>query len=139
MSRSGYSDWGDWEGREWELIRWRGAVASAIRGARGQAFLREMLSALDALPRKCLVANSFVQEEEEVWVCAIASVARARGVDLSDIDPGDDQVRYPVAARLGIAPALAAEIMWENDEGWPESSEQRFARVRMWIASQIKE
>jgi hypothetical protein len=37
MSRSGYSD--DLE--NWSLIRWRGAVASAIRGRRGQAFLRE--------------------------------------------------------------------------------------------------
>ncbi|KGC50992.1 hypothetical protein DO66_5867 [Burkholderia pseudomallei] len=36
MSRSGYSD--DCGG--WSLIRWRGAVNSAIKGARGQKFLR---------------------------------------------------------------------------------------------------
>jgi hypothetical protein len=46
MSRSGYSD----DHSEWDLIRWRGAVASAIRGKRGQAFLRELLVALDAMP-----------------------------------------------------------------------------------------
>ncbi len=28
MSRSGYND----DGTEWDLIRWRGAVASAVRG-----------------------------------------------------------------------------------------------------------
>lgn len=35
MSRSGYSD--DCYG--WELICWRGAVNSAIKGKRGQSFL----------------------------------------------------------------------------------------------------
>ena len=34
MSRSGYTD----ECDGWELVRWRGAVNSAIRGKRGQAF-----------------------------------------------------------------------------------------------------
>jgi len=47
MSRSGYSDDCD---DQWSLICWRGAVKSAIRGKRGQAFLKEMLAALDALP-----------------------------------------------------------------------------------------
>jgi hypothetical protein len=37
MSRSGYSDdYGDDE--PWQLIMWRGAVASAFRGRRGQPF-----------------------------------------------------------------------------------------------------
>lgn len=35
MSRSGYTD--DCDG--WQLIMYRGAVASAIRGARGQRLL----------------------------------------------------------------------------------------------------
>lgn len=46
MSRSGYSDDID----QWDLICWRGAVASAIRGKRGQAFLLEMWKAMTALP-----------------------------------------------------------------------------------------
>ena len=45
MSRSGYSD-DDEDGR---LAMWRGAVQSAIRGKRGQAALRELLTALDAM------------------------------------------------------------------------------------------
>ena len=41
MSRSGYTD-----GFEmWSVIRWRGAVASAIRGQRGQRLLRDLLAA----------------------------------------------------------------------------------------------
>lgn len=58
MSRSGYSD--DYDGDNWDLIRWRGAVTSAIRGKRGQAFLREALAALDAMPEKQLIAGDLV-------------------------------------------------------------------------------
>jgi len=41
MSRSGYSD--DCEGSE--LAMWRGQVASAKRGKRGQRFFRELVAA----------------------------------------------------------------------------------------------
>ncbi len=57
MSRSGYSEDGD----QWQMIKWRGAVASAFRGRRGQAFLREMRDALDALPVKRLLRDELVQ------------------------------------------------------------------------------
>ena len=53
MSRSGYTD----ECDGWELVRWRGAVNSAIRGKRGQAFLNEMVTALDAMQEKRLVSG----------------------------------------------------------------------------------
>ena len=46
MSRSGYSD--DYEPSN--IAMWRGQVASAMRGKRGQAFLRELIEALDAFP-----------------------------------------------------------------------------------------
>lgn len=48
MSRSEYSENLD----SWSLIRWRGQVVSAIRGKRGQAFLRELVDALEAMPEK---------------------------------------------------------------------------------------
>ncbi len=54
MSRSGYSDDLD----QGDLNRWRGAVASAIRGKRGQSFLRELLASLDAMPRKELISEA---------------------------------------------------------------------------------
>ena len=69
MSRSGYSD----ECDGWDLIRWRGAVASAIRGQRGQAFLREMLSALDAMPEKRLISEELERDGE---VCAMGAVGQ---------------------------------------------------------------
>ena len=131
MSRSGYSE----DCETWDMIRWRGAVKSAIRGARGQAFLQEMLAALDAMPEHKLVEG----ELEQDGVCAIGAVGRARGVDMSKVDAEDPDV---VAQVFGIAPALAAEIVFENDEAagyWSkETPEARWARMRKWVASQIK-
>jgi hypothetical protein len=107
MSRSGYSD--DCDG--WALIRWRGAVASAIRGKRGQQALAEILAALDALPEKRLAADSLVSADGEF--CTLGALGRQRGLDMNNIDPDD---RETVAAAFGISEALAAEIMFLNDE-----------------------
>lgn len=109
MSRSGYSeDDGD---DPLAHGRWRGAVASTIRGRPGQAFLREVLSALDAIPEKRLISNELQTVAGEF--CTLGAVASARGIDLSAIDPEDF---YQVAAAFGVNPKLAQEIMWENDE-----------------------
>jgi len=130
MSRSGYVDDLD----EWAMIRWRGAVASAIRGKRGQALLREMLAALDALPEKRLIENALVQDGE---VCAFGAVARARGIGEIDYDPDDDDPDI-IAHLFGVSRALACEIMYENDEGgWRETPEARFARIRRWIVHNL--
>lgn len=129
MSRSGYSC--DYD--EWALIRWRGAVASAIRGRRGQEFLKEMLTALDELPEKKLIAHEL---EAQGSVCAIGAVGKRRGVDMSKLDPED---RETVAHTFGIAPAMAAEIVWMNDEVWhQETPEHRYERIRKWVKDQIK-
>lgn len=114
MSRSGYTD--DCDG--WALIRWRGAVKSAISGERGQAFLRELAAALDAMPTKELAAHSFRTEGGEF--CTLGVIANARGVDVSGLDPKDDYCREPVGKLLDIAPAMAAEIMHENDRAIDE-------------------
>jgi len=130
MSRSGYSE--DWDD-QWATIRYRGAVESSIRGRRGQAFLKEMLAALDALPEKRLIADELQHGEA---VCAIGAVGKARGVSMEKLDPEDAE---RVAVKFNIATALAREIVYMNDEGsYGETPEQRFQRMRMWIANQIK-
>ncbi len=126
MSRSGYTD--DCDG--WDLIRWRGAVKSAVRGKRGQAFLREMLVALDAMPDKRLIAEDLIDADGDV--CAMGAVGLRRGVNLEAVDPED---REQVAKAFGIAGALAAEIAWENDE--PCHPEERWLRMRAWIVARI--
>ncbi len=131
MSRSGYSE--DCDGTS--LVLWRGAVERAIRGKRGQAFLREMASALDAMPIKELVANEVVRDPAHV--CAIGSVAVARQMDVAELDIYD---RDSVGMAFGVAPALAAEIAFVNDDDFgyaTETPSARWTRMRSWVAAQI--
>lgn len=129
MSRAGYSDDCD----QWSLIRWRGQVASAIRGARGQAFLRELIAALDAMPEKALVADVL---EEAGNVCAIGSVGLVRGIDMAKLDPEDPD---GIAAAFGIAPQMVREIEYMNDEAtWGEEPAERWQRMRVWAIGNLK-
>jgi hypothetical protein len=127
MSRSGYSE--DCDG--WALIRWRGAVTQAIRGKRGQAMLRELLTALDAMPDKRLVADSLVSPEGEF--CTLGALGRLRGVNMESIDVED---RQAVARAFDVAEALAAEVMYLNDEAvvddWTYLNFEVFGPVRPW-------
>ena len=130
MSRSGYSEDID---DNWQLIRWRGAVASSLRGKTGQAFLLEALAALDALPEPVLTTHAL---EAEGSYCTLGAVGRKRETPLSTVDPEDHE---GVAALFGVPHALACEIMWENDEGsaYNETPEKRFQRMRRWIVRNI--
>jgi hypothetical protein len=92
MSRSGYTECSEDHEARWQQIRWRGAVHAAIFGKRGQAFLKELLAALDALPEKKLIAHQLVDLSGNV--CALGAVAKARGLDVSNLDP---QNQYAVA------------------------------------------
>jgi hypothetical protein len=164
MSRSGYIDDGD-DDDQWGLIRWRGAVKSALRGARGQAFLRELLTALDAMPEKRLASDSLITADGEF--CTMGVVGAARGVNLDALDPEDCE---QVAQSFGLAEAMVREIVYENDErvaewGWEEvdvcgpmrpyypewgshkrsvrvpindAAERRWQHMRAWAAKHIK-
>ncbi|WP_256576270.1 hypothetical protein [Pseudomonas sp. KK4] len=70
MSRSGYSD----DCENWSLICWRGAVNSAIKGKRGQAFLIELRDALDAMPVKRLTTNTLEADGEFCTLGALGDV-----------------------------------------------------------------
>lgn len=130
MSRSGYSD--DCDG--WALIRWRGAVTSAIRGKRGRELLIELRDALDAMPEKALIAHELVDAAGSF--CTLGVIGNARGLPLAEIDPEDSD---QVAERFGIAPALAKEIVFMNDEAsWhDETPQQRWARMRQWVENAL--
>lgn len=129
MSRAGYSDDID----TWSLIRWRGQVASAIRGRRGQAFLRELIEALDALPEKRLIAHDLQAGNN---VCAIGSVGLRRGVDMSALDPEDPDT---IAGVFGIAQQLVREVECMNDEAhWNDTPENRWQRMRAWAVENLK-
>lgn len=131
MNRSGYSDDYD-DGCSLNL--YRHAVDRAIKGKRGQKFLREMLGALDEMEDKRLIKGDLISRE---GVCAMGSVGLLRNVeDLIAIESTDPDA---VGAFFGIARSLAAEIAFMNDEGecGPETPEQRWQRMRQWTANQI--
>lgn len=124
MSRSGYVDDMD---DQWAFIRYRGAVTSALRGARGQAFLRELRDLMDAMPEKILVAHEL---EADGNYCALGVVGLARGLDMSKIDPEDAGA---VSKMFDIAECLAREIVFENDEYVDENK-----RVRVEICGPVR-
>lgn len=132
MSRHGYVDYHD---DDLGLGRYRGQVASAIRGKRGQAFLRELADAMDAMPEKILIAKELIDDEGDC--CTIGVICKARGVDVSKIDSTDP---HSVAAAVGIAYQMAAEIEYENDDGWycrRETPQERWARMRKWVQRKL--
>jgi hypothetical protein len=132
LSRSGYSD----ECEPWALICWRGAVKAAITGSRGQQLLRDMRDALDAMPVKRLIRGDLQNMGGDV--CALGAVAKAKGIAVDAVDPYD---REGVAKMFNIAPALAAEIAYENDEDFrywrEETDERRWERMRAWVESNL--
>lgn len=130
MSRSGYSE--DCE----NLELYRKSVENALKGARGQAFLKELATLMDAMPEKILIANEVISETGQC--CTAGVVCKARGLDVShiELDYGDGE---DLAKLLGIARCMAAEIAFMNDE-WGSASEtpaERWVRMRKWVAENI--
>jgi hypothetical protein len=131
MSRSGYDD----SCNGWDLIRWRGQVASAIKGKRGQTFLKELVDALDRLPAKRLIANDLIKDGE---VCAMGAIGLKRNVALEKLDVDDYE---GIAEAFGIAHQLVQEIEFINDEPFSyleKTPEQRWERVKKWATDNIK-
>lgn len=133
MSRSGYTeDFGDSD------LCWlyMGPLRRATNGRRGQAFLRELRNTLEAMPEKRLIAHDL--QVADGSVCAIGAVGQARGVDMAQLDPEDPEA---VARAFGIAPSLAREIVFTNDDDFgqrgPETPEQRYERVLSWVRGSI--
>jgi hypothetical protein len=136
MSRSGYTDDCD---ENWQFVMWRGQVESALRGRRGQQFLRDLIDGLDALPEKVLIANR-LQEPETGCVCALGAVGLKRGVALAPLEPAaEDSDGETLGEAFNIARQLALEVEYVNDEGSyrTETPRQRWERVRAWAIDNL--
>ncbi len=158
MSRHGYVD--DSDGYD-DTLAWGRHLArlrSATKGKRGQAFFAALVDALDALPEKSLAPNSL--ETKDGAVCALGALAKHRGIDVKSLELGDPYTEDPdeggewdrsdwatLAGLFNIAPVLAREVMYENDEcaTWnatgtgehPTPGEQRWQKVRAWAIRQL--
>ena len=135
MSRSGYVD--DICDDILAYGRYRGRLASAIRGKRGQKFLKELAAAMDAMPEKVLISGELINEDGDC--CAIGVVCKSRGLSVDGVDPEDyDQV----ADLVDISSELVREIEYENDEdcwGLSESSRERWIYMRKWVQRHIRD
>lgn len=153
MGRSGYvdDDGGDFE--QWAMIRAAGARKSALRGKRGQAFLRRLAAALDAMPVKSLCAIPDTVDEygdkidapgagrlglPDGQVCVLGSLARAEGRDPTAIDAADHD---GLGRMFDVAPVIVRDLEYENDEhghsGFGSDGtegERRWKNLRAWVA-----
>lgn len=136
MSRSGYSD-------DYNPL-YRGTVASAARGKRGQALLRDLVAALNAMPDKRLSAG--VLKDEDGCMCSLGALAEFRRIHVEDIAFDDDYgfssaASWELSNRLDAAQCLINEVMFMNDEGgWgTETPETRWHRMWVWAQQLIKE
>ncbi len=119
MSRSGYSD--DCE----NIVLYRRAVDNALAGRRGQAFLRDLAAALDAMPIKRLAANS-LQDSASGEFCTLGVLGHARGMNLAKLE---DQEPDVVGDAFGIACSMAAEIVYMNDEAVNDAKPGRYVEI----------
>lgn len=154
MSRSGYTDYDD---GDYPVALYRGTVASATRGKRGQRFYKELLAALEAMPVKELHAEIF-DDPDDGKVCALGALARVKGIDTTRLDPEDDYAAHVLAEKFDVADCLTRETIYINDEGArprnirlnfghlhgeynavvEEPADVRWRRVHNWVARQIK-
>ena len=136
MSRSGYSD--DYDGDNPFYLIYPSIVERSIKGKRGQTFLKELAKELDAMPEKRLIAHELIKENE---CCTIGVICKARGIDVSGVDVED---AHAVGNLVGISSSMAREIEYENDQGFnfynsnKETPENRWLRMRKWVAEQLK-
>lgn len=131
MSRSGYSDDLD---DVLQYGRWRGIVASATKGKRGQSFFRDLIVALEAMPERRLIKNELYKEGE---VCALGALGSKRGINMESIDPEDYEA---VAVTFDIAAPLAQEVVYMNDEYCSyQTPEERWEFIHSWATQQLKE
>ncbi len=135
MSRSGYIDGGDSDD-DLRMGRWRGIIASATRGKRGQQFFRDLVAALDAMPEKRLASGEL--QDKEGAVCALGALGKHRGVELGALDTYDHEA---LGKTFNVAEQLTQEVMYTNDEAWPgkpdDTGQARWQQVRAWAARQI--
>jgi hypothetical protein len=136
MGRSGYTD--DFDGEP--IALYRQAVRRATTGYRGQHLLRRLRDALDAMPTKRLIAGNIKDEAGEV--CALGALdPNAPSLPKDEYGYYDEDVHpEKLAAHFNVAPALAAEIVYMNDEAmfWKqETPEERWQRMRQWVDEQI--
>lgn len=133
-------------------LLWWANIERHIKGAKGQAVLREIRDILQAMPEKVLITSRLADEKGHV--CAVGAVALARRVakgesrddvlrDLAARIPEDDNyMGADITASLGVQVGLKYGLAWTlgyaNDAYWKDTPEERYERVLAWVEKNIQ-
>lgn len=132
---------------------WEANLERSLKGRKGQATLRGLEAALLALPEKRLIADDTISPDGSV--CAIAALAQYRGYQGNmtlPAQPDWDNEDYPdspywdefehqeavedamvkIATDLGVPPMVAKAIIYENDDAYVRTPEDRYRKVLHW-------
>lgn len=129
---------------------WRANVERAIKGKRGQAFLKELEEALLALPEKKLIEGRVCEMGK---VCAMGALALKRRMStgekiedalrwLGDEAPMESYA-YETAAfmekHFKVLQCLSFEVAYTNDERRQKdpTEEARYEKVLAWVRENI--
>ena len=140
MSRSGFHDMDEYDQDTiLAMGRARGQIVSAIRGKRGQKFLRTALTALDAMEDKRLAGGTFGVGDAGC-MCLFTSIAtetgRASAIPKRPNDDGKGTC-HQLADAFNVAPILVRDLVWDNDENAPRDPAARWQYMRDQIAAMI--
>lgn len=156
MSRISYSDDPDYPG-QFEL--WQANCRRSLKGKAGQAALRELETALLALPEKRLIAEQLFDDEGEV--CAIGALAKHKGQLTDDLRAWGEREMEEVGVHLGMPRLVAWKVVELNDfhltgsdlvtcagpYRWPAekpkvwvpiTAESRYQQILAWVQRQLK-
>jgi hypothetical protein len=155
--RLNYSDEEKWTG---QFALFDANCRRSIRGKAGQQALRELETALLALPEKRLIKDAL--EDESGGVCAIACYGKYKGVDLSKFenDYASDEVGIAagmprlVAWKVVALNDIELDTVWELAHGPLDrydatyqggiplirdmTSEERYEKVLAWVQQQLR-
>lgn len=136
-------NWCDEEDRPGQFALWNANCRRSLRGKAGQRELRELETALLALPEKRLIHGAL--QDDDGGVCAIACYAKHKGVDLSRFDAEVESDKVGIAA--GMPRLVAWKVVALNDidcgDMWGSGSgnmtpEKRYEKVLAWVRIQLR-
>jgi hypothetical protein len=123
----------------------QGWLRSAIRGQRGQRFLRDLVAALDALPTPELSSGA-LEDPETGCCCAFGAVLRFRGAENVPLwfhPEEEDMMPDSLAEPFDVSKTLAWAVVQANEEMCSSNTEQdrrrRWAEVRAWAVCNLQE
>lgn len=157
MARINYSDEEETPG---QFALWQANVERSVRGMRGQWALKELETALLALPAPRLVRNALADDGEVCAVgCLVLALRVKRGddraavlADLEASDPDDDEAAQRMAEPLGVPHLVGWKLVelndiqfdtvWVYQGGIPfvrdMTPEERYEKVLAWVRSHLK-